>query len=77
MLNWLIQIAPTATYWQAWLTIASFAALPAGSPQAVLTADFEFDVPVRFDADELAIRQVTHARDALETLPIVEIRDIA
>lgn len=57
--------------------IASFAALPAGSPPAVLTADYEFDVPVRFEADELAIRQVTHARDALESLPIVEIRDIA
>lgn len=57
--------------------VATFAALPVGSPPAVLTADFEFDVPVRFDADNLEIRQVTHARDAIETLPIIEIRDIA
>lgn len=56
--------------------IASFSALPATSPQVALTADFEFDVPVRFDADTLEIRQVTHARDAIEALPIVEIRDI-
>ncbi len=57
--------------------IVSFAALPGGSPQAVLTADFAFDVPVRFDTDNLEIRQVTHARDAVQSLPIVEIRDIA
>ena len=57
--------------------IASFAALPGGSPSGVLSADFEFDVPVRFDADTLEIRQVTHARDAIRSLPIVEIRDIA
>lgn len=54
--------------------LATFAPLPAG---AVLTADFAFDVPVRFDADTLEIRQVTHARDAVQTLPIVEVRDIA
>jgi len=57
--------------------IAGFAALPGGSPQSVLTADFAFDVPVRFDTDNLEIRQVTHARDAVQSLPIVEIRDIA
>ena len=57
--------------------IVSFAALPGGSPQSVLTADFVFDVPVRFDTDNLEIRQVTHARDAVQSLPIVEIRDIA
>ncbi len=57
--------------------MVSFAALPGGSPQAVLSADFAFDVPVRFDTDNLEIRQVTHARDAVQSLPIVEIRDIA
>jgi uncharacterized protein (TIGR02217 family) len=57
--------------------VVSFAALPGGSPQSVLTADFAFDVPVRFDTDGLEIRQVTHARDAVQSLPIVEIRDIA
>ena len=57
--------------------VVSFSALPAASPQVALTADFEFDAPVRFDTDTLEIRQVTHARDAVEALPIVEIRDIA
>lgn len=57
--------------------IVSFAALAGGSPAPVLSADFDFDVPVRFDTDNLAIRQVTHARDAIAGLPIVEIRDIA
>ena len=57
--------------------VVSFAPLVGGSPAPVLSADFEFDVPVRFDTDTLAIRQVTHARDAIAGLPIVEIRDIA
>ncbi len=57
--------------------VVSFAALPGGSPSPVLSADFAFDVPVRFDTDNLEIRQVTHARDAVRSLPIVEIRDIA
>ena len=57
--------------------IVSFAPLAGGSPAPVLTADFDFDVPVRFDTDSLAIRQVTHARDAISALPIIEIRDIA
>ncbi|MFQ5774204.1 MAG: DUF2460 domain-containing protein [Kiloniellaceae bacterium] len=55
--------------------VATFAPLAGGSPSPVLTADFEFDVPVRFDTDGLEIRQVTHAREAIQTLPIVEIRD--
>lgn len=57
--------------------VVNFAPLLGGSPAPVLTADFEFDVPVRFDTESLAIRQVTHARDAIAALPIVEIRDIA
>ncbi|MFQ5466930.1 MAG: DUF2460 domain-containing protein, partial [Kiloniellaceae bacterium] len=57
--------------------IATFAPLVAGSPVSVLSADFAYDVPVRFDADALEIRQVTHARDAVQALPIVEIRDFA
>ena len=55
--------------------LATFAPLPAGSPAPVLSADFAYDVPVRFDVDALEIRQVTHARDAVQALPIVEIRD--
>ena len=57
--------------------VATFSALPGGSPSLALSASFQFDVPVRFDTDSLAIRQVTHARDAIVSLPIVEIRDFA
>ena len=57
--------------------IVTFSALPGGSPSPVLSADFAYDVPVRFDTDGLEIRQVTHARDAVQSLPIVEIRDIS
>lgn len=57
--------------------IVSFSPLAGGSPAPILSAGFDFDVPVRFDTDNLAIRQVTHARDAIAGLPIVEIRDIA
>ena len=69
--------APLASSVDTATGIVSFAVLPGGSPSAVLSADFEFDVPVRFDTDALEIRQVTHARDAVQSLPIVEIRDIA
>ncbi len=69
--------APMASSVDTATGLVSFAALPGGSPAPVLTTDFAFDVPVRFDTDSLEIRQVTHARDAIETLPIVEIRDIA
>jgi len=57
--------------------VATFSALPGGSPSLALSASFQFDVPVRFDTDSLAIWQVTHARDAIVSLPIVEIRDFA
>jgi uncharacterized protein (TIGR02217 family) len=57
--------------------VVTFSALPGGSPSPALSANFQFDVPVRFDTDSLAIRQVTHARDAIVSLPIAEIRDFA
>ena len=54
--------------------VISFPALTAGEQ---VTASFEFDVPVRFDTDHLPIRQVTHLRDQVQPIPIIEIRDIA
>ena len=53
--------------------IVTFSALSAG---VQLSADFEYDIPVRFDSDHLRIQNVTHARDAVRSLPIIETRDI-
>lgn len=53
--------------------IVTFAALAAG---VQLTADFQYDLLVRFDSDHLRIQNVTHARDAVRSLPIIETRDI-
>jgi uncharacterized protein (TIGR02217 family) len=53
--------------------IVTFAAL---APGVQLSADFQYDIPVRFDSDHLRIQNVTHARDAVRSLPIIETRDI-
>ena len=51
--------------------IITFDSPPGGG--VVITADFEFDVPVRFDTDYLPVRFVTYqARSA--SVPIVELR---
>ena len=39
-----------------------------------LTAGFEFDVPVRFDTDQLAINLADFAAGEIPSIPIVEIR---
>ena len=41
---------------------------------AVLTAGFEFDVPVRFDTDKLEINIQGFRHGAIPSIPIVEIR---
>lgn len=41
----------------------------------VLHLTGEFDVPVRFDIDELPINMITQDLSSLESVPIVEIRD--
>ena len=53
---------------EAWLT---FDAAPADG--AVLTAGFEFDVPVRFDADRLDVMLVGHDAVRVVRAPVVEI----
>ena len=46
----------------------------APAPGAVVTAGFEFDVPVRFDTDELRINLTQFAAGDIPQIPLVEIR---
>ena len=40
----------------------------------VVTADFDFDVPVRFDTDEMSISIENYHRGSWKSIPIIEIR---
>jgi hypothetical protein len=40
-----------------------------------VTADFEFDVPVRFDTDHMAVTIETYRLHAWQQIPIVELRN--
>jgi len=51
--------------------LVSFASPPANG--AVLTAGFEFDTPVRFDTDQLAINLASFNAGEIPSIPIVEI----
>ncbi len=44
------------------------------APGAAVTAGFEFDVPVRFDTDSLAINLASFAAGDIPEIPVVEIR---
>jgi uncharacterized protein (TIGR02217 family) len=48
------------------------AAPPAG---AVVTAAFDFDVPVRFAEDELTVSRATHLAGAAPSVPVIEVRE--
>ncbi len=52
--------------------LVTFTSAPAAG--AVITADFEFDVPVRFDTDRLEFRLETHDLMVWEQIPIIEVR---
>jgi uncharacterized protein (TIGR02217 family) len=52
--------------------VMTFAAPPA--PGAVITAGFEFDVPVRFDTDQLKINVTNFVAGDIPDIPIVELR---
>jgi uncharacterized protein (TIGR02217 family) len=39
-----------------------------------VTADFEFDVPVRFDTDHMAVTIETYKLHRWQQIPIVELR---
>jgi uncharacterized protein (TIGR02217 family) len=48
-----------------------------GVPPALgveVTADFEFDVPVRFDTDHMAVTIETYRLHSWQQIPIVELR---
>jgi uncharacterized protein (TIGR02217 family) len=48
-----------------------------GTPPALsveVTADLEFDVPVRFDTDHMAVTIETYRLHAWQQIPIVELR---
>lgn len=47
-------------------------AIPA--PDAVVTAGYEFDVPVRFDTDYLSIDHIAFNAGDIPSIPIIEIR---
>jgi len=44
------------------------------APGAVVTAGFEFDVPVRFDTDRLEVNLSGFRHGAIPSIPIVEVR---
>lgn len=52
--------------------IITFAAAPGAG--VVVTASFQFDVPVRFDSDFLPVSLQTSDLDNLEDIPIVEVK---
>lgn len=55
--------------------IISFAAAPAAGTQ--ITADFDFDLPVRFDDDELELVALTGVLDQPTNIVLVEVRERA
>lgn len=52
--------------------IVTFSAAPA--TDEVITADFEFDVPVRFDTDEMAISMDSFDAGNWSSIPLIEVR---
>jgi len=50
----------------------TFTAAPASG--VAITADFEFDVPVRFDTDRLAVTLDSHASYSWNEIPLLEVR---
>ena len=40
----------------------------------IITADFEFDVPVRFDTDELQISMDSYNSGSWNSIPLIELR---
>ena len=52
--------------------LVTFSTAPAASVE--ITADFEFDVPVRFDTDHMAVTIESYRLHAWQQIPIVELR---
>lgn len=67
-------VAVTAFALDAATGIVTFDGAHIPSPGAAITAGFEFDVPVRFDTDRLAINLNGFASGDIPDIPVVEIR---
>lgn len=52
--------------------IISFISAP--SSGSIILADFEFDVPVRFDTDSISVSLDNYGMQSIETLPLIELR---
>ena len=52
--------------------VVTFSSAPASA--VVITADFEFDVPVRFDTDRLSASLDSYGVNSWNNIPIVEVR---
>ncbi len=53
--------------------VVSFAALSVPPAAAVVTAGFEFDVPVRFDTDEIRVNLVAFEAGDIPSIPLIEV----
>lgn len=62
---------PTAPTVNVSTGIVTFASAPA--IDVVITADFEFDVPVRFDTDELRLNLLTYDAGTIPSIPVIEL----
>lgn len=51
----------------------SFAASSVPPAEAVVTAGFEFDVPVRFDTDEIRVNLVAFEAGDIPSIPLIEV----
>ena len=47
---------------------------PAPANLTVITADFEFDVPVRFDTDRLSARLDDYGVNSWNDIPLIEVK---
>lgn len=65
-----VETAATVDYSTGGVT---FAVAPIDS--ALITADFEFDIPVRFDSDELELVALTKSLDIPVNIQLIEVRE--
>ncbi len=54
--------------------VVTFRSARTPEPDALVTAGFEFDVPVRFDTDRLEVNLAGFRHGAIPAIPIVEVR---
>ncbi len=54
--------------------LVTFAAGSVPAPGAIVSAGYEFDVPVRFDTDRLEINVMSFRHGTIPSIPVIEIR---